>query len=70
MKYHMLNAPAHSGLEEAQPNAATTAVINGHSNTSAVLTVTTPKVSRNDSIANMVAINLQNNDTDKSKIGI
>ncbi len=61
MKYHTLNAPSHSVLEEAhqikpQPNdAATTAVINGHSNTNAVLTVTTPKVSRNDSIANMVA---------------
>jgi hypothetical protein len=62
MKYHTLNAPSHSVLEEAhqikpQPNAAaaTTAVINGHSNTNAVSTVTTQKVSRNDSIANMVA---------------
>jgi len=38
------------------------AAINGHSNTNSVLTAIIPKGSRKNNTANMVAINLQNND--------
>jgi len=64
MKYHTLNAPAHSVLEEAHQikperikiNRNINKNINGHSNASAVLTVTTPKVYRNDSAVAVIKL--------------
>ncbi len=49
-------------LVEASAAKPKPAAINGHSNTNAVLTAIIPKGSRKNNTANMVAINLQNND--------
>ena len=72
MKYHTLKVPAffRMVLEEARQIKPEPAAINGHSNTNAVLTAIIPKGSHKNNIANIVAINLQNNDTDEFNIGI